>query len=63
MNTSTTIQLSQLEARVLVQAAELALAHDPQNSVFFADHKSALLRAVRKVEDFLGECKEVADSD
>ena len=63
MTSTSPIQLSALEARMLMQAAELALAHDPQGSVFYDDHKSALRRAIRKVEDFLGECPEVEDSD
>ena len=63
MDCESPIELSPAEARVLVQAAELALDHDRQASVFYAEHKSALRRAVRKIEDFLGECPEVADSD
>ena len=63
MDCKSPIDLSSEEARVLIQAAELALDHDRQASVFYAEHKSALRRAVRKIEDFLGECPEIAESD
>ena len=63
MDCESPIELSPVEARVLIQAAELALDHDRQASVFYAEHKSALRRAVRKIEDSLGECPEVAESD
>ena len=63
MDRESPIHLSSVEARVLIQAAELALDHDRQASVFYAEHKSALRRAVRKIEDVLGTCPEVAESD
>ncbi len=47
------IHFTRLEAKTLIQAAELALEHDQPASVFYDDHRTAVRRAVRKIEDYL----------
>lgn len=47
------IHFSRLEAETLIQAAEFALSHDPNCSVFYDEHRSAVRRAIRKVEEYL----------
>ena len=49
------IQLTRLEAQCLMQAAEVALNNDQTKSVFYDDHRTAVRRAMRKVELYLKE--------
>lgn len=52
------LHLSRLEAEVLLQAAEHALDHDPGGSVFYGDHRTAVRRAIRQLEQYLRDIKE-----
>ena len=46
-----TIELSNLEAQTLLQAAKVAAEHDISNSLFYDDeHRTALRRGMRKLE-------------
>lgn len=52
------LQLSRLEAEVLRQAAEYALDHDQGCSVFYGDHRTAVRRAIRQLDQYLRDVKE-----
>lgn len=49
------IRLTKLEAECLIQAAEVALSHDKMNSIFYDDHRTAVRRAMRKIEAYMRE--------
>lgn len=53
------IHFSRIEAETLIQAAEYALTHDPNCSVFYGEHRSAVRRAISKIEDYLRANPEV----